>query len=401
MQPLLFPVSPTKTVGELMRHLKQVLNDDAVAPDVWVRGEISNLTRAGSGHLYFSLKDNEASIKCVMWRGQAAGLPRLPANGDAIRAHGYVGLYEARGDLQLYVNEVEFDGAGTLWQQYEALKAKLEKEGLFGRHRPLPMPPTTIGIVTSESGAALQDMLRILSARWPLAEVVLSPCMVQGADAPPQIVRAIKALNRRRGVDVIIVARGGGSLEDLWAFNDEAVARAIHASPQPVVSGVGHETDFTIADFVADERAPTPTAAAQLVTPDRAEWLRGLHGSRMQLFRAARERVAAERTRLTDTQRALRRLAPRNLIDFHRQRVDDARRALGLAIAHAVQSRRERLHGKRAHLEAVSPLAILARGYAIVRKDGRVVAHAAQARPGDEIAVRVSDGEFGATVRHT
>jgi exodeoxyribonuclease VII large subunit len=272
MQAPLFAIAPTLTVGELVRHLKHVLEVDPIAGDLWVRGEVSNFMRAASGHLYFSLKDSEGAVRCVMWKGQAIGLSRLPVEGDSIRAHGRMSLYEVRGDLQLYVDELIYDGVGALWKKFEALKARLQNEGLFDRKRPVTAQPRCIGIVTSEKGAALQDMLRILRQRWPLVEVVLSPCQVQGVDAPGQIVGAIRTLNRVREVETIIVARGGGSIEDLWAFNEEAVARAIFASAQPVISGVGHEVDFTIADFVSDLRAPTPTAAAAAAVPDRAAW---------------------------------------------------------------------------------------------------------------------------------
>src|SRR5712692_791048 len=201
MQSPLFSITPTLTVGELMRHLKHLLDVDDIAPDVWVRGEISNFTRASSGHLYFSLKDGEAAVRCVMWKGQAIGLSRPPVEGDAVRAHGRVSLYEVRGDLQLYVDELAFDGVGALWKKFEALKAQLQSEGLFDRKRPIPTHPRCIGIVTSEKGAALQDMLRILRQRWPVVEVVLCACQVQGVEAPAQIVSAIRALNRERGVE--------------------------------------------------------------------------------------------------------------------------------------------------------------------------------------------------------
>ena len=398
MQSALFNITPTLSVGELMRHLKHILAADDLAQDAWVRGEVSNFIRASSGHLYFSLKDAEGAIRCVMWKGQAGGLRRLPAEGDSVRAHGHVSLYEVRGDMQLYVDELVFDGAGVLWQRFEALKAQLEREGLFDRKRLIPVQPRTIGIVTSERGAALQDMLRILTLRWPLVAVVLCHCQVQGVDAPAQIVNAIRALNREPEIETIIVARGGGSIEDLWAFNDEGVARAIFGSRLPVISGVGHEVDFTIADFVADLRAATPTAAAALAVPDRAEIGRVIRQQRARLWLAADNQVRRSGEQLAERRRSLVRLAPAARIERERQRVDDAVEALGRAMEQRIRSLRERLGSRRLQLGALNPLAILARGYAIVRKDGHPIVSVRQVAAGEQVRVRVSDGEFAATV---
>jgi exodeoxyribonuclease VII large subunit len=398
MQSALFNITPTLSVGELMRHLKHILAADDLAQDAWVRGEVSNFIRASSGHLYFSLKDAEGAIRCVMWKGQAGGLRRLPVEGDSVRAHGHVSLYEVRGDMQLYVDELVFDGAGVLWQRFEALKAQLEREGLFDRKRLIPVQPRTIGIVTSERGAALQDMLRILNQRWPLVSVVLCHCQVQGVDAPAQIVSAIRALNREPEIETIIVARGGGSIEDLWAFNDEAVARAIFGSRIPVISGVGHEVDFTIADFVADLRAATPTAAAALAVPDRAEIGRVIRQQRARLWLAADNQVRRSGEQLAERRRSLVRLAPAARIERERQRVDDDVEALGRAMEQRIRSLRERLGSRRLQLGALNPLAILARGYAIVRKDGHPIVSVQQVAPGEQVRVRVSDGEFAATV---
>ena len=398
MQSALFNITPTLSVGELMRYLKHILAADDLAQDAWVRGEVSNFIRASSGHLYFSLKDAEGAIRCVMWKGQASGLRRLPAEGDSVRAHGHVSLYEVRGDMQLYVDELVFDGAGVLWQRFEALKAQLEREGLFDRKRLIPVQPRTIGIVTSEKGAALQDMLRILTQRWPLVAVVLCHCQVQGVDAPAQIVNAIRALNREPEIETIIVARGGGSIEDLWAFNDEGVARAIFGSRLPVISGVGHEVDFTIADFVADLRAATPTAAATLAVPDRAEIARVIQQQRARLWLAADNQVRRSGEQLAERRRSLVRLAPAARIERERQQVDDDVEALGRAMEQRIRSLRERLSSRRLQLAALSPLAILARGYAIVRKDGHPIVSVQQVAQGEQVHVRVSDGEFAATV---
>jgi exodeoxyribonuclease VII large subunit len=244
-----------------------------VLQDLWLEGEVSNWKHAPSGHIYFTLKDEAASIRCAMWRSNIQRAAYLPAgDGEAVLAHGYVSVYEPQGVYQFYVDDVQPVGLGSLYARFEQLKARLQAEGLFDadRKRSLPHFPRRIGVVTSPSGAVLRDILNVLRRRYPLAEVIVAPTLVQGPEAPAQIVRALERVGQVPGVDVIILARGGGSLEDLWAFNDEAVARAIVAAPVPVVSGVGHETDFTIADFAADLRAPTSSAAAELVTPDRA-----------------------------------------------------------------------------------------------------------------------------------
>src|SRR5512136_2978956 len=274
----LFSSPAPMTVGALTRYIREMFEVDYRLQDVWVEGEVSVVSRPSSGHIYFTLKDAAAQIACVMWKSAAPTFGALLVHGGQILAHGKVSVYEPRGSYQLYVDRVQPQGLGDLHAQFELLKARLEAEGLFApeRKRPLPEFPHRIGLVTSPTGAVIRDICNVLARRWPLVEVVLAPTQVQGEDAPPQIVAALDALYRRDDlahiVDVIIVARGGGSLEDLWAFNDERVARKIAESPVPVVSGVGHETDFTIADFVADVRAPTPSAAAELITPDRAEF---------------------------------------------------------------------------------------------------------------------------------
>ncbi|MBI1802692.1 MAG: exodeoxyribonuclease VII large subunit [Chloroflexi bacterium] len=400
MQPSLFPASPTLTVGELMRHLKALLATDEVVQNLWVRGEVSNFTRAASGHLYFSLKDGESAVRCVMWRPAAQGLLRRPVDGDAVRALGSIGLYEVRGDLQLVVEELQFDGVGALWRQFEALRARLGAEGLFApeRKRPLPLFPRSIGVVTSETGAALQDILRTLRLRWSLAQVVLCPCQVQGAEAPAQIVAAIRALGGVPDVDVIIVARGGGSIEDLWAFNEEVVARAIYASPVCVISGVGHETDTTIADFVADYRAATPTAAAAHASPDQREIMRSLHDAQSRLWLAMDSRITERAGQAQILKRALARLTPQAQIDRSRQRIDEQVRVLTRASQHRLQVLHERVASRRGHLSALNPQAILARGYALVRKNGQSVTRVKQVAPGDPISVTVSDGSFEARV---
>lgn len=257
------------TVASLSNYLRVLLETDEILRDVWVRGEISNFSQPRSGHLYFTLKDNEAQLRCVMWKGQTFRLRFNPKDGQSVEVHGAMSFYPAGGNVQLYVDEMQPVGEGQLYQEFLRLKARLEAEGLFAPElkRPLPRFPRRIGVVTSPSGAALQDILNTLRRRMPLARVTLAPTAVQGADAPAGIVRGIHDLNALPDIDLIIVARGGGSIEDLWSFNDEAVAYAIRASRVPVISGVGHETDFTIADFAADLRAPTPTARRSLPRP--------------------------------------------------------------------------------------------------------------------------------------
>ncbi len=394
------------SISQLTAYVKSALQMDPLLQDVWVEGEVSNFTRAASGHCYFTLKDERAALSCVMWRSQAALLLALPRNGEAVLAHGTVSVYEARGIYQLHVDILQPAGLGRLYLEFEALKQRLAEEGLFDdeRKRPLPALPRRIGVVTSPRAAALRDILRTLSGRYPLADVLLAPTLVQGAEAPPQVVAALAALNRwsaeREPVDAIIVARGGGSLEDLWAFNDERVARAIAASAIPVVSGVGHETDFTIADFVADVRASTPTGAAAAAVPDGRELAVLVQGRAARLAELMAAEVVSSRQTLAVQERALARNSPLQLLAGYRQRVDELSRAAVLAWTHQLTLRRERLAGLRGRLEAVSPLEVLGRGYAIVRhgETGEVVRGVAQVARGDPIAVRVQDGEFEAEV---
>jgi exodeoxyribonuclease VII large subunit len=405
MQPSLFDDLAPRiySVSAITAHIKARLEADLMLRDLWLEGEISNWKQAPSGHIYFTLKDPDASIRCVMWRSTLPRLSYLPAgDGEAVLAHGHVSVYEPSGQYQFYVNELEPVGLGALQAQFEKLKARLAQEGLFDeeRKRPLPLFPRRIGVVTSPVGAALRDILNVLRRRYPLAEVILSPTPVQGKDAPPQIVDALRALSTIEGIDVIILARGGGSLEDLWAFNDERAARAVAASPIPVVCGVGHETDFTITDFVADLRAPTPSAAAELVTPDRDELARRLRLLTAQLAAGVGETITRRRHRLAVETRALGRLSPQTWIDQRRQRVDDLSHVAQTTMAHRLSLGREQLNGLSSRLSALNPEATLTRGYAIVRRkeDDLVVSRVEQVSPGDRLSVRVSDGEFESVV---
>jgi exodeoxyribonuclease VII large subunit len=389
------------TVSQLVGRIRDVVEADRQLADVRVEGEISNFSRAASGHCYFTIKDAGAELRCVMWRNAAQTLRFQPTGGDQVLAHGYVGVYEQRGTVQLYVDYLEPAGIGRLYLEFEQLKARLEEEGLFdpGRKRPLPLLPRRIGVVTSPVAAALQDILNVLSRRFPLAEVVLSPTKVQGRDAPMEIVGALDALNTRDDIDVILVARGGGSLEDLWAFNDERVARAVADSGIPVVCGVGHETDFSLSDFAADLRAPTPSAAAELVVPDRDELLSQIAVLRSRLVVATEGQVRTRRWDLSDRERALQHLSPLTRLVQARQYVDDLTGRAADALYHTLALRSERLVGLRGRLEGVSPLATLERGYAVVRRraDAQVVTSVAQVSRGDALDVRVADGAFEVT----
>jgi exodeoxyribonuclease VII large subunit len=394
------PAQRAWTVSELTVRIKETLERKPELQDVWVRGEISNLARAASGHLYFTLKDAGAAINCVMWRSDAQRLDWQPEHGAAAEAWGRISVYPPRGSYQLYVDELQPAGLGDLNARFEELRERLRAEGLFDeeRKRPLPDFPRVVGVVTSPQAAALRDVQIVLERRYPLVRVLLAPTMVQGDQAPPQIVAALRALDARDDVDVILLVRGGGSLEDLWAFNDERVARAVAACRHPVVSGVGHETDFTIADFVADKRAPTPSAAAELAVPDQAELRQQLAADRQRLVGFMERVLGQKRQALQGNLRSLQRLSPRARVNTHRQQVDDLMRRASLALAHDLSLRRSAILGLQARLAALSPQATLERGYAIVRlaDSGDVVRSTAQVRAGDALAIRVLDGEFGA-----
>ncbi|MEW6028682.1 MAG: exodeoxyribonuclease VII large subunit [Chloroflexota bacterium] len=401
-QPTLF-ASVQWTVTALTRHLRGVLESDPALQDVWVTGEISNLSRPTSGHLYFTLKDAGASLRCVMWKTDAARMKLALQDGLAVEAHGRITIYEPAGQYQLVADLIRPTGEGALYQEFLRLKAVLEAEGLFDpeRKRPIPELPRRIGIVTSPSGAALRDMLDTIRRRYPLADVVLAPSPVQGVDAPAALVAGLRGLNRLVRPDVILLARGGGSIEDLWAFNDELVVRAVAESEAPVISGVGHETDFTLCDFAADLRAPTPTAAAELATPiTLIDLSAGLANYQSRIANAIVSLINQNQIEVSNLETRLRYFSPARRIQTDRQRLDDlARRALtGLVHRAALES--TRLKGLARRLEALSPLAVLERGYALVTRaaDGGLVTRVAEARAGASLRVRVSDGQFGVTV---
>ena len=390
------------SVADLTRYIRQALESDYRLQDLWVMGEAFNVSRPSSGHLYFTIKDSEASLRCVMWRSEVADLETLPRDGEAIEVHGHISVYEAGGQYQLYVDDIRPAGIGALFEEFLRLRDRLEQEGLFDpeRKRPLPAWPKRIGVVTSPTGAALRDVLNVLRRRYPLVEVILAPTPVQGGEAPSGIVSALSALNTYSQPDLILLVRGGGSIEDLWAFNDEAVARAIFASESPVVSGVGHETDVIIADYVADVRAPTPSAAAEVATPDREILADELAEVRNALERAYQNQLQDLRHTYRDRLVRLRLASPRAQVANARQRVDEALHRMTAALRHQQALRRAAVLGLSQTLRAVGPSAVLARGYSVVtrEKDGTVVRSIAQVEPGEGIGVRVSDGSFAAQV---
>ncbi|MCY4526408.1 MAG: exodeoxyribonuclease VII large subunit [Anaerolineaceae bacterium] len=386
------------SVNEITSRIRMLLEGDAELQDVAVSGEISNLTRARSGHWYFTLKDAGASLRCVMWRSAAGRQRFVPQEGDAVEALGHIGVYEPRGEYQLYTTQLRPMGVGDLYARFEALKRKLEAEGLFEaeRKRPLPAFPKIIGVVTSPQAAAFQDVCNVLRRRFPLAQVWLSPAAVQGMDAPAQLRAALARLNAEAKVDVILLIRGGGSIEDLWAFNDEALARAIAGSRLPVVSGVGHETDFTIADFVADLRAPTPSAAAELVAPDVAELGQVISVARTRLSELQRGRLVLLQGRLQTGRRSLTHLSPERELATQRQRLDDQELRLQRAWAGAHGRLAAGLAEAAAALGAADPRAILQRGYAILTQaqDGARVSSVNEAQAGEALLAQLRDGEL-------
>ncbi len=384
------------SVSDVTSLVKALIEGEEQLQDVRIQGEVSNLSRPASGHIYFTLKDAKSQIKCAMWKSSAMRMRSVPRDGEEVIARGRVGVYEASGAYQFYVESMMPVGAGDLNAEFERLKLKLQAEGLFDpeRKRELPIAPRVLGVVTSASAAAFQDILNVLSRRYPVVEVLLSPTQVQGDDAPPQIVRAIQRL---QGLcDVILVARGGGSMEDLWVFNDERVVRAVAASSVPVVSGVGHEIDFTLTDFAADVRAPTPSAAAEMITPDIVDLRQRADAYGAVIEQLMLARLNDARSSLTELLRALRLLSPSQQVAQMRQNTAQLRQRLHASLAQRAVIERARLNGLSGRLAALGPEATLARGYAIVRRaDGRVVRSTADSASGDALRVRVNDGEFG------
>ncbi|MBE0671726.1 MAG: exodeoxyribonuclease VII large subunit [Anaerolineales bacterium] len=395
MQPTLFS-SNHLTVSQFTFRVRKLLEGDPELQDVWVEGEISNLSRPASGHIYFTLKDKNASLKCVMWKTDAMRSRPNIQEGAAVEVHGKVAVYEPQGQYQLIVNIIQPKGEGVLFQEFLRLKAMLETEGLFDpeRKRPIPSLPKKIGIVTSATGAALRDMLNTIRRRLPLAQVILAASPVQGFEAPPALVHALQSLNRQ-SPDVILLARGGGSIEDLWAFNDEQVVRAVVDSKTPVISGVGHETDFTLCDFAADLRAPTPTAAAELATQTTIDDLQeqlAFYSSRLTFLISSM--LADQKAFISSLASRLKYASPERRIQSEYQHLDELSRRAFSALNYRIQLQSANVDGISKRLQALNPKGILSRGYAIVtrRKDGKVVSKVSQAQ--GELNVRVSDGEF-------
>ncbi len=396
--PLLTPRAAVVTVSDLNRRVRILLENQFET--LWVAGELSGVKKAPSGHWYFCLKDSSAQIECVMYRSRAQFLDFRPENGQQVEVRARVTLYEPRGTYQLTIDEIRKAGLGVLYEAFEKLKAKLEAEGLFApeRKRALPAFPRAIGIVTSPAAAALHDVLTTLSRRAPMVPVVIYPAQVQGESAASQIARAIKAANARGEVDVIVVCRGGGSLEDLWAFNEEVVARAIAASRLPVVSGVGHETDFSICDFVADVRAPTPTAAAAIASPDRAALHEAVGALRRRMARDLARRVERGAQRLDGAARRL--LTPAERLARNRERVAEFGRRMRIAAARERESRASGVAVLRTALAHLDPTQVLARGYSIVRDaGGHVRVASAGLVRGDALDITFSKGGAAVTVR--
>jgi exodeoxyribonuclease VII large subunit len=386
------------TVGQITQRIKQTL--ETGFPRVWVQGELSNVKRHTSGHLYFTLKDDLASISGVMWRSRVGSLTLTPEDGQKVVVRGSITVYPPRGAYQIDADQIKPVGLGELQRRFEALKQKLAAEGLFdaARKRPLPVYPKRIGIVTSESGAALQDMRTVLRDRMPSVGVLLMPVRVQGAGAAAEIAAGIEALNAHGTVDVIIVGRGGGSMEDLWAFNEEVVARAIAASRIPVVTAVGHEIDFTIADFVADHRAPTPTAAAQHVVRDSGEILADLGNLWYTLRRRMEEMLRARRDRLSVLSGSYALNRPRDLLREFSQRLDEQARALMSAADRVLELARHRQSALSGRLQALDPKGVLHRGYAIVHASDGLRTRAADVRSRESVRVEFQDGSVRATL---
>jgi exodeoxyribonuclease VII large subunit len=384
------------TVRELTASIKRLLENDRRLQSIWVRGEISNFKWHSSGHIYFTLKDEAAQLKCVMFRSAAQRLRFRPDNGLQVLLLGNVTVYERDGAYQMYVSEMEPAGVGALHMQYEQLKARLLQEGLFDDElkRNLPALPRKVGLVTAPTGAALRDMITVARRRFPGIHLILSPALVQGAEAPASLIRALHLVARQPGVDVVIMGRGGGSLEDLWAFNDEELARAIRACPVPVVSAVGHETDFTIADFAADLRAPTPSAAAEIVVPSRAELLGNVEALRSRMITLTRRLLERKRLKLKALAERPVLLRPQGRLLQDRQRLDDLLRRLGMSAGRRMERSRHRLAGLAGRLDALSPLAVLSRGYAIARGEQGVIKDAAAVEIGAPVTVMLHKGQL-------
>ena len=389
------------TVSEVNGFIKNVIDGIPQLSGIYIRGELSNYKIYPSGHHYFTLKDGEGALRCVMFKGSAMKLRFRPENGMQVIAYGRISVFPRDGAYQLYCSQLSPDGVGDLYVAFEQLKDKLYREGLFdeGHKKPLPRYPQRIAIVTSSAGAAIHDMIRILRRRYPIARVLLLPVRVQGVEAPPEIVGAIRYANRWKLADVLITGRGGGSIEDLWAFNDERVARAIYNSEIPVISAVGHEPDVTIADFVADRRASTPSNAAEIAVPDMAELLRALQSAGMRMTQAELNLLGKQNERLDALRKKRALTEPLAFVQDRRMQLDFAQQRLAAAAQSRLGREEQRFARNAAALDAMSPLKVLSRGYAMVQAaDGSVLRSARQVQTGDRIEVRLGEGTLGCRV---
>jgi len=395
------------TVQEITGRIRHILEDDRELRDIYVKGELSNFSQPTSGHQYFTLKDEYAEISCVMFKDNSRGLKFMLEDGMSVIARGRISVYEKRGKYQLIVEEIQEAGLGALYLAFEQLKKRLKAEGLFDAayKKPIPCFPRRIGMVTSPSGAAIRDMLKVTKKRFPHVHILLAPVAVQGESASLQIAHAIRMMNRynteRERIDVLIVGRGGGSLEELWAFNEECVARAIFASLIPVVSAVGHETDFTIADFVADKRAATPSEAAEIVVPDSKDLVRNLRSLELQLRQNVYKGLDLYRKRLEAMEKNLLFRTPTERINQYRQTIDDLKRSMVAELRHLTSLHRKSVLAFAGKLEALSPLAIIDRGYSICTKlpEGTLVRSVEELAVGDALQILFTDGEAVSEVK--
>lgn len=436
------------SIKELNKYIRMKFESDSLLGDVWIRGEISNFTHHSSGHMYFTLKDSDSRLKCIMFASHNQRLPFMPREGTKVIARGNISVYERDGNYQFYATAMQPDGLGSLYLAFEQLKSKLEAEGLFAesRKRPIPRFPRAIGVITSATGAAVRDIIITIQRRYPSMPVYVYPVLVQGTQAAPAIVKAIEAMNRFGEVDVLIVGRGGGSLEELWAFNEEAVARSIAASDIPIISAVGHETDFTVADFVADLRAATPTAAAELAVPNIVELQLQLKRQEQRLIQAIRFRVREDKeqlqrirrspffmyprkylleqaqrldrlqeqlvqrmqrvteggqSKLARVQRVLAGHHPGERVAFAAKRWQSTSRQLEQAMNSIMKERKLKLYGTIGQLDALSPLKVMSRGYSLVydADEKRLIKSVSDVQQGDNIQVKMSDGQIDCQVR--
>ena len=388
------------TVSELSKYIRVILEDSF--PSIWVEGEISNFILHSSGHMYFSLRDANSSLKCAFFRRANEKLKFKPKDGMKVICFGSISAYEARGDYQLIVEEVEPKGVGALQLQFQQLKEKLQKEGLFdeGHKVPIPFLPTRIGIVTSPTGAAIRDILNIARRRFSNVEIIINPVRVQGEGSKDEIAKAIRDFNSLNNIDVMIVTRGGGSLEDLWSFNEEVVARAIYDSKIPVISAVGHEIDYTISDFVSDFRAPTPSAAAELVIPRKEDLVEKLNTSTTRLKNALQTILDTLTQRLSALKDSYILRQPLNLVTQYEQKIDDLRKDMALRIEHIVNMRGENFKLASGKLETLNPFAILNRGYSVTVKmpEKIILKNTGSLKKGDEIETRLGKGKIKSKV---